>query len=63
MVLNQTSTPRKSAAKTAIVRGVREYQRAQTPKIKNTSASASRSPAPGQIGIIDRQGGPPKEQD
>ena len=34
---------RKSAAKTAIVRGVRETQRAQTPKVKKTSASTRRA--------------------
>ena len=49
MVLNQTTTPRKSAANTAIVRGVRAYQRAQMPKIRKASASTRRAQPQGRL--------------
>src|SRR5262249_62022100 len=55
MLLNQTTTPRKSAAKTIIFRGVRENQRAQTPNVKKNSARTRRAHPQGRLEqYIDR---------
>src|SRR4029453_18753752 len=49
MLLNQTTPPKKSAANTAIFRGVRENHKAQAPNVRKTSANTRRSQPQGRL--------------